>query len=119
MNAAKPKDIDGYIERFPDQIQERLKQVRDTIKKAAPLASEVISYGMPGFKLNGMLVWFAGHSKHIGFYPRASGISSFNKELSKYNVSKGTVQFPHNEPLPVVVIAKIVKFRVSENLKKA
>ena len=113
----KPKDSDEYIAGFPKEIQNLLEQVRATIKKAAPKAEEVISYGMPGFKLNGMLVWFAGYTKHIGFYPKASGIESFKKELSIYKGAKGSVQFPIDKPLPLGLITKIVKFRVRENLQ--
>ena len=90
-----------------------------TIKKAAPQAEEVISYGMPAFKMYRMLVWFAAHSKHIGFYPGASGIEAFKKELSIYKGAKGSVQFPFDQPLPLGLITKIVKFRVTENLQQA
>jgi uncharacterized protein YdhG (YjbR/CyaY superfamily) len=113
----KPKDIDEYINGFPKEIQELLEQVRMTIKKAAPQAAEVISYGMPAFKMNGILVWFAAHSKHIGFYPRASGIDACKTELSIYKVAKGSVQFPLDKPLPLGLIIKIVEFRVNENLQ--
>ena len=74
---------------------------------------------MPAFKLNGMLVWFAGYSKHIGFYPKPSGISNFKKELSAYKQAKGSVQFPVDQPLPIGLITKIVKYRVNENQKKS
>jgi len=114
----KPKDIDEYIASHPKEIQKLLKEVRATIKKAAPSANEVISYGMPAFKLNGMLVWFAAHTKHIGFYPRISGIERFKKELSIYKSAKGSVQFPFDQLLPLGLITKIVKFRVTENLEK-
>ncbi|MDP9229975.1 MAG: DUF1801 domain-containing protein [Bacteroidota bacterium] len=115
----KSKDIDEYITSYPKEIQKVLEQLRATVKKAAPQADEVISYGMPAFKLNGMLVWFAAHSKHIGFYPRVSGIEAFKKELSIYKGAKGSVQFPLDNPLPLGLITKIVKFRVIENLQKA
>ena len=114
----KPKDINEYIAGHPKEIQKLLKEFRATIKKAAPTANEVISYGMPAFKLNGMLVWFAAHTKHIGFYPRVSGIERFKKELSIYKGAKGSVQFPFDKPLPLGLITKIVKFRVTENLQK-
>jgi uncharacterized protein YdhG (YjbR/CyaY superfamily) len=119
MLTKKPNTIDEYIANFPEDVQEILWQFWETIKKAAPKADEVISYGMPAFKLNGMLVWFAAHSKHIGFYPKASGIEAFKKELSIYKGAKGSVQFPLNKPLPLGLITKIVKFRVAENLQKA
>ena len=114
----KPKDIDAYITRYPKEIQKTLKQLRATIKKAAPQAEVVISYGMPAFKMNGMLVWFAAHTKHTGFYPRISGIAAFKKELSNYKGAKGSVQFPFDKPLPIGLITRIVKFRVAENLKR-
>ncbi len=115
----KPIDIDQYISGFPEEVQKILEEFRMTIKKAAPEAEEVISYGMPAFKLNGMIVYFAGYKKHIGFYPTASGIETFKKELSIYKGAKGSVQFPLDKPLPSGLITRIVKFRVTENLQKA
>ena len=76
-----PQNIDEYIKSYPKEIQQRLEEIRAEIKKVAPKAEETISYGMPAFKLNGILVWFAAHSKHIGFYPKASGIAAYKKEL--------------------------------------
>ena len=113
-----PNDIDNYIAGFPKEIQALLEQVRSTIKKAVPKATEVISYQMPAFKLNGILVWFAAYSKHIGFYPTSSAIEAFKKDLSIYKWAKGSVQFPLDKPLSLGLIAKIVKFRVTENLQK-
>src|SRR5258708_24975697 len=115
----KPVNVDEYISGFPKETQKMLEQLRATVKKAAPNAEEVISYAIPAFKLNGMLVWFAAFSNHIGFYPRGSGIEAFKKELSIYKGAKGSVQFPLNKPLPSGLIAKIVKFRVTENLQRA
>jgi uncharacterized protein YdhG (YjbR/CyaY superfamily) len=115
----KPRSVDEYIKSFPKESQTLLKQLRATIKKAAPKADEVISYSMPGYRMNGLLVWFAGYSKHIGFYPGASGISEFKNELTEYKNAKGSVQFPIDEPLPLVLITRIVKFRVNENNAKA
>jgi uncharacterized protein YdhG (YjbR/CyaY superfamily) len=114
----KPKDVDTYILSFPKEVQSILEQLRKTIHKAAPQATEVISYSMPAFKLNGMLVWFAAHTNHIGFYPGVSGMVNFKKELSVYKGAKGSVQFPFNKPMPWALITKIVKFRVAENLEK-
>jgi uncharacterized protein YdhG (YjbR/CyaY superfamily) len=114
----KPTNIDEYISGFPKETQKILEELRATIKKAAPNAEELISYAMPAFKLNGMLVWFAAHSNHIGFYPRGSGIEAFKKELSIYKNAKGSVQFPLDKALPSVLITKIVKFRRTENLQK-
>ena len=115
----KPVDTDAYIAGYPKETQKNLKQLRATIKKAAPQAEEVISYGMPAYKWNGMLVYFAAYEKHIGFYPGSSGIAAFKKELASYKTSKGTVQFPVDEPVPLPLIARIVKFRLKENQEKA
>jgi uncharacterized protein YdhG (YjbR/CyaY superfamily) len=112
------QSIDEYIRSFPEHVQKKLAELRNVIKELAPEASEKISYQMPTFFLNGNLVHFAGHSKHIGFYPTPSGIEAFQSELSKYKYAKGSVQFPMEEPLPVELIKKIVKFRVEENIKK-
>jgi uncharacterized protein YdhG (YjbR/CyaY superfamily) len=112
----KPTTVDDYIAGFPDAVQKKLAQMRATIKKVAPKAEEVISYGMPAYKLNGMLVWFGAHTNHVGLYPRVSAIEVFKKELEPYKCSKGAIQFPLDKPLPVALIAKIVKYRVNENL---
>jgi uncharacterized protein YdhG (YjbR/CyaY superfamily) len=118
MISSKAKNIDEYIAVFPKNVQEILQQLRATIHKAAPKAEEMISYNMPAFKLNGMLVYFAAYKNHIGFYPTASGIRVFKNEISEYKNSKGAVQFPIDKPLPIVLISKMVKFRVKENLEK-
>lgn len=116
---AKPQNIDEYISVFPIQTQKLLQKLRLTIKKAAPKSEEVISYGMPAFSLNGILVYFAGYKSHIGFYPTSSGIAAFKREISEYKNSKGAVQFPLNKPLPLELIKKMVKFRVELNFLKA
>ena len=113
-----PKNADEYIATFPEDKAAILEKFRATIKKAAPGAEEVISYGIPAFKLNGLLVWFAGHNKHIGFYPRVSAIEAFKKELATYKGAKGSVQFPFDKPMPLALVTKIVKFRIKENLEK-
>ena len=118
QRAPGSESIDGYIEGCPRHFQKKLRMIREVIKKAAPDALETISYRMPTFSLNGNLVHFAAHKRHIGFYPTPSGISNFNRELSKYENSKGSVQFPIDEPLPVGLIKKIVTFRVKENRAK-
>ena len=114
----KSNDIDKYIAGFPVETQKLLEQLRITILKAAPEAEEVISYQMPAFKYYGMIVYFAGYKNHIGFYPTASGIKKFKKDLSIFKGAKGSVQFPVDVPLPLPLIAKIVAFRVKENLEK-
>jgi uncharacterized protein YdhG (YjbR/CyaY superfamily) len=111
--------IDEYIAIFPKDVQKLLKQVRETIRKAAPKAEEKISYAMPTFALNGNLVHFAAFKNHIGFYPAPQGIEEFKKELAKYEGAKGSVQFPLDQPLPLGLIAKIVKYRVLMNQEKA
>jgi uncharacterized protein YdhG (YjbR/CyaY superfamily) len=113
-----PTTIDDYMAQFPEDVQQILLQIRILIKEMAPDAVEKISYQMPGFYLNGMLVWFAGHKDYVGFYPTGSGIEAFKKEISAYKWSKGAVQFPLNKPIPYELIRKMVKFRIAENLKK-
>lgn len=111
--------IDEYIASFPKDTQKILKDVRKTVRAAAPEAQERIAYQMPTFFLNGNLVHFAAFKNHIGFYPAPSGIQAFKKELSRYEGAKGSVQFPIDKPMPLNLIRKIVKYRVAENLKKA
>jgi len=94
MNKRTPKNIDDHVARFPKEVQQLLQKMRVTIRKAAPRAKEVISYGIPTFTLDGNLVHFAAYKRHIGFYPGGSGIASFKKELSAYKGAKGSVQFP-------------------------
>ncbi|MFA6908328.1 MAG: DUF1801 domain-containing protein [Patescibacteria group bacterium] len=109
------KTIDQYIKSYPLPIQRILKKVRQAVRKAAPGATEGLSYGMPVYKLNGKyVVYFAAHTHHIGFYPTPSGTQAFKKELSKYKSGKGSAQFQYNEPIPYGLIAKIVRFRVKE-----
>ncbi len=111
--------VDLYIDSFPPEIQERLKEMRRIIKQNAPMAVESIAYQMPAYKTEGRpLVYFAGFVAHVGFYATPTGHEKFAKELSKYKQGKGSVQFPHNQPLPVKLIAEIVKFRVEENIVK-
>lgn len=112
------KDIDAYIISQPIDVRERLEQIRQTIKTAAPKAEEVISYHMPAFKFHGMLVYFAAYKNHIGFYALPSDHDEFKKELSIYKQGKGSVQFPLDKPIPLTLIKKIVKFRMKENLEK-
>ncbi|MGZ6316749.1 MAG: iron chaperone [Anaerolineales bacterium] len=111
--------IDEYIETFPEDIQKKLRQVRTTVRAAAPDAEEKISYQMPTFTLNGNLVYFAAFKNHIGLYPTPSGTEAFKRELAGYKAAKGSIQFPLDEPLPLKLITRIVKFRVAENRKKA
>jgi uncharacterized protein YdhG (YjbR/CyaY superfamily) len=112
-------NIDEYIAGFPETTREILEQLRSTIRNAAPEAIEIISYGMPAFKQEGMLVYFAAYKNHIGFYPTGSGIEAFKDKLTGYKVSKGTMQFPLDSPVPLSLVAEIVSYRLEQNLIKA
>ena len=116
-NNSSYTNVDEYIEQFPSNIQDILNEIREVIRKAAPYAIEKISYQMPCYYLNGNLVYYAAYKKHIGFYPLPSGIDTFHEELSQYKGSKGAVQFPINQPIPLDLIRRIVEFRVNENLQ--
>lgn len=115
----KPENFEQYFAAFPQATQKILQQVRETIQKAAPQATEKISYAMPTFFLEGNLVHFAAYANHIGFYALPSGNEAYQKEISKYKSGKGSIQFPIGEPMPLDLIVKIVTFRVEENLAKA
>lgn len=118
-NNVKPQNIDEYIQQFSEDVQEKLQALRQTIQENAPKATEKISYAMPTFAQEGNLVHFAAYKNHIGFYPTPSGIEAFQEELSPYESSKGAVQFPIDQPLPLALIGRIVQYRVEENLAKA
>lgn len=118
MKRTEAKNIDEYIADFPDDVRNILRQIRSTIKKAAPKAEEAIKYAIPTFVFHGNLVHFAAFKNHIGFYPAPTGAAAFKKELSVYKTGKGSVQFPLDEPMPLKLITKIVKFRVKETLDK-
>ena len=111
--------VDAYIAGFPPEIRSRLEKVRATIRKAVPQAMEGISYRIAGYKLEGVLIYFAGFKEHIGMYPAPRGSAEFRDELVAYGGGKGTVQFPHDKPLPLDLIKRIVKFRAAENLARA
>lgn len=111
--------VDEYIARFDPEAQEKLQSLRRVIQEAAPEATETINYQMPTFVLHGNLVHFAAQKKHIGFYPTPSGIEAFQAELAGYKSSKGAVQFPLDQPLPLELIGRIVAFRVAESVRQA
>lgn len=111
--------IDEYIALCSPEIQKILREIRATIKAAAPDAIEKISYMMPTFHLKGNLVYFGAFKDHIGFFPTSSGVAKFQEELKEYDCSKGTIRFPLSRPIPYDLITKIVQFRVAENLAKA
>jgi len=111
------KTVDQYIGLFPKDVANKLSVIRGIIHKLAPHAVEAISYNMPAFKLNGILIYFAGYEHHIGLYPMASTIKAFKEELAEYKTSKGTIQIPLDKPLPLPLIRRIVKYRIEESLK--
>lgn len=110
--------ITAYILQFPPEMQEKLNSLRAAILEIAPEATEKISYGIPTFYLNGNLVHFAGYKSHIGFYPGSEGIAVFADELSQYKLSKGTVQFPLDQPLPLDLVKRITAYRKAQSLAK-
>ena len=116
---SKILNVDTYITGFSEEIKHKLEQVSEVIITHAPTAVKSMAYGMPAYKLNKKpLVYFAGYEKHIGFYATPTGHEKFKEQLSKYKQGKGSVQFPNDQPLPLGLIAEIVKFRVEENLSK-
>jgi uncharacterized protein YdhG (YjbR/CyaY superfamily) len=110
--------VDQYISSFPENIQVLLRQMRQTIQHAAPDAEETISYHMPAYRQNGVLVYFAAFKSHIGFFPTAAGVEAFKEKLSAYKTSKGAIRFPIDQPLPLELVEEIVRFRLQENLAK-
>jgi uncharacterized protein YdhG (YjbR/CyaY superfamily) len=110
--------VDIYISTFPKEVQLLLEELRATIKSAAPNATEIIAYQMPAYRLNGVLCYFAAWKKHIGFYPSGRGIEAFKEQLAAHKYAKGSIQFPFDKPLPLDLIAEIVRFRVGENEAK-
>ena len=111
--------VDEYIAQYPEEIQQILVKIRAVIKETAPEAVERIAYQMPGYDLNGYLVYFAVNKRHIGLYPRTSAMEAFIPELANYKGTKGSVHFPLDQPIPFDVIRKIVAVRMKENLEKA
>lgn len=119
MQNTSIKDIDSYISIVPEKMKPLLINLRQTIRKAAPRAEELISYGMPAFKYHGMLVYFAGFKNHGSFFPGNSTlIKEMKEELKNFKTSKGTIQFTIDNPLPASLVTKMVKQRVKENLMK-
>ncbi len=112
------KYVDDYIAQFPPPTQKKLRQLRSIIRKIAPNAEEKISYRMPAYYLDGWIAYFAGYEKHIGLYPLPHAIDKFKTELARYKHAKGSIQFPLDDPLPVKLIEKIIKFRVKEILTR-
>ena len=111
--------METYILGFSNSVQQQLQQIRQTIQKTAPNATETIKYGIPTFVLNGNLVHFAAYKNHIGLYPTPSAIVAFTEKLKPFKTSKGAIQFPLNQALPLTLITEIVQFRVQQNIDKA
>ena len=113
-----PKNFDDYLRGFPEHAQQRLRAMRDTIRKAAPSANETISYSMPAFAVEGkILVWYGAFARHLGFYPGADGVAAFEKELKPYEHAKGSIRFPFDEPFHAALVTRIVKYRL-RNLER-
>jgi uncharacterized protein YdhG (YjbR/CyaY superfamily) len=118
--STKFKTVDEYLSTMPVKTKGILKEIRKVIKQAAPKAEEAISYNIPAFKFQGMLIYYAGWKDHVSIYPRTAGLEkAFKKELAPYEGGKGTIKFPIDEPIPYDLIRKLVKFRVQENLDNA
>ncbi|HKR60902.1 MAG TPA: DUF1801 domain-containing protein [Pyrinomonadaceae bacterium] len=119
MKTKPAADIDEYIAGFPAEVQKLLEKVRSTIRKAAPKAEEAIKYQIPTFVLNGNLISFAGYKNHIGIYPAPREVAEFKKELSAYKGNKSTLQLPLDQPVPVDLISRIVKYQVKRSEARA
>jgi uncharacterized protein YdhG (YjbR/CyaY superfamily) len=120
MAAIKPKSIDEYIHGFPEETQFYLEQIRAAVRKAAPDAQEVISYGIPAFMMNkSYLVYFAGYKKHVSIYPVPKGNEAFQDQISEYRAGKGTLQFPLKKKLPMGLISKVVKYSIQTNNERS
>lgn len=119
VNRVTPGNIDEYIASFSPEVQAILERIRLTIRNAAPGARETISYKMPAFRLNGVLVYFAAFRKHIGFYPPVRGDAKLQKAIAAYAGEKGNLRFPLDQPIPFDLIERIVKLRVKQDSSKA
>lgn len=115
----KPMNVDSYIAAFPEDQQALLRKVRRAIRAAAPKAQELISYRMPAYRQNGMLVYFAGFKNHIGFYPPVRGSAALEKAVAKYAGPRGNLQFPYDQGLPLSLITRIVRHKVKQDLARA
>ncbi len=116
----KFKTVEAYINSYPAKVRPLLKQLRSAIRDAAPEADEIISYNMPAYKYHGVLVYFAAHTAHIGFYPGTKAVTvEFKNQLTKYKTSRGTIQFTLDKPIPGTLVKKIIRYRVKQNLTKA
>ena len=115
---ARPTSVNEYIEAAPKPVRKKLREMRACIRKAAPGAMEGMKWGMPAFSYKRILVTFAAHKNHIGFYPTPAAVKAFEKELAQFNTASGSVQFPLEKPLPLPLIRKITAFRVRESVEQ-
>lgn len=118
MSKTRPKSITEYIAAAPKETRRKLREMRACIRKSAPGANESLKWGMPAFSYQRILVTFAAHKHHIGFYPTPSAVKAFAKELSKFVTASGSIQFPIERPLPLGLIRRITAFRVRESIEK-
>lgn len=112
-------NVDEYIAGFPPEVQVILQRVRQVVRESAPQAQEVISYGMPALKLNGIVVYFAAFKAHIGLYPPVSGDARLQKAVASHAGEKGNLRFPYNEPIPYDLIARVTEVRAKQDSAKA
>jgi uncharacterized protein YdhG (YjbR/CyaY superfamily) len=115
MKGAPAKDVDEYLAGVPKEARATLEKLRKTIKAAAPMASEIISYQMPMYKHHGMLVGFAAFKDHCSLFPGSAVMNKYKEELKRYDTSKGTIRFPTGKPLPAALVRKLVKAKIEEN----
>jgi uncharacterized protein YdhG (YjbR/CyaY superfamily) len=115
----KSPAVDAYIARFPRPAQTLLRKVRAAIRAAAPGAAEVISYRIPAYKLHGIVVFFAGFKAHIGLFPPVRGNAALEKAVAAYAGPKGNLRFPYDQPLPLKLIARIVRHQVKQDQRRA
>jgi len=118
-SSSRPESVDEYIARFEPKVQALLQKVRRTVRKAAPRASEVISYSMPALKQNGILIYFAAFKSHIGFYPPIRGDAKLEAAAARYAGENGNLRFPFAEPIPSALIAALTKLRAKQDAAKA
>ncbi|HVS21138.1 MAG TPA: DUF1801 domain-containing protein [Pyrinomonadaceae bacterium] len=119
LKSAPARDVDEYLAGVPKEARAVLEKLRQTIKAAAPMASEVISYQMPMYKYHGMVIGFAAFKDHCSIFPGSAVMDAHKEELKRYSTSKGTIRFPVNQPLPATLVKKLVKTRIKENEARA
>ena len=119
VRTTAPKSIDAYIAASSSQVKPILEKIRKTVRAAAPEAHEIISYRMPAFRLDGILLYFAAFKAHVGLFPPVSGDPALEKALSRYAGPKGNLKFPLDRPIPYGLVRRIVLLRVKQNLSRA